>query len=338
MKKILAVLVVLAIGAGGAYFYFFKQNVPNNLSNEYIKIPTGSSFDDLLKLLNTEGVITDEANFKQWASWLSYSTVRAGRFKIKEGWSSYHLIKHLQRGEQASVKIVLNNERTPAQVAGKIAKVLESDSIIFVSTFLDSTFLDSLGYKKETLMCLFLPNTYEMFWNTSPKKFVERMMKEHKRFWNEARTAKAKSLNMTPNEAVTMASIVEGESNNVDERPRVARAYLNRLAQNIKLQADPTVQFALMEVEKTPSFRRLYNKDYLFPHPYNTYVHEGLPPGPICMPTMATIDAVLNPEKHDYIYFCAKPDLSGYHNYAVTYEQHLQNVKIYTTWLSQQKK
>jgi UPF0755 protein len=337
MKKLLTVLVVLAVAAGGAYMYFFKQNVPDSLNNEFVKIPTGSTLDDLTKQLNTEGFITDESNFGQWASWLKFKNVRSGRFKIKAGWSSYDLVKHLQRGEQAPVKVVLNNERTPAQVAGKISKVLESDSLTFINTFLNEAFLDSLGYKKETLMCLMLPNTYDLFWNTTPKKFIERMLKEHKRFWTEERTARAKALKMNPDEAVTMASIVEGESNQVDERPRVAGAYLNRLMQNVKLQADPTVQFALMESEKTPSFRRLLNRDYLFQHPYNTYIHDGLPPGPICMPTMATIDAVLNPEKHDYIYFCAKPDLSGYHNYAVTFEQHLQNVKIYTTWLATQR-
>lgn len=331
---------ILLIGGllGASYLYLFKSNVPSDLKEEYLKIPTGTSLDNLVNQLVTEEFITDETNFRQWAGWLSYQNVRAGRFKVKAGWSSFDLIRHIQRGENAPVKVVLNNERTPEQVAGKISKILERDSLTFLQTFNDTALLDSIGITRQTLMCLFLPNTYELYWNTEPRKFVERMAKEYKKFWNEERTAKATAQGMTPAQAVTMASIVDGESTRKDEIPKVAGAYINRLKQNIKLQADPTVQFALMEIEHTPSFRRLRNSDYLVSHPYNTYVHEGLPPGPICMPSPASIDAVLNPEKHNYIFFVAKPDNSGYHNYAETYEQHLVNVKTYTTWLNAQHK
>ena len=166
-------------------------------------------------------------------------------------------------------------------------------------------------------------------WNTEPRKFVERMGTEYKKFWNPERTAKAKAQGMTPEEVVTMASIVEGETKYDDEKPRVAGAYINRLKRNIRLQADPTTQFALMEIENTRSFRRLLYRDYATPHPYNTYVIDGLPPGPICMPSPTSIEAVLKPEQHNYIYFCAKPDNTGYHNFAETLEQHNVNVKIY---------
>lgn len=328
-RKIIIGLVVLGVAAGAAYLYYFKANVPKDLKNEYVKIPTGSDFDDLVKQLDTEGVILDADNFKQWASWLDFKNVRAGRFKISKGWSSYDLIKHLQKGEQAPVKVVLNNERTPAQVAGKISRVLERDSLAFLTAFQDQSLLDSLGLKSETLMCIFLPNTYNFTWNTEPHKFVERMATEYKKFWNPERTAKAKAQGLNPEQAVTMASIVDGESKYEDEKRRVAGAYLNRLKQNIKLQADPTVQFALMEIENAKSFRRLFNRDYLTPHPYNTYMNEGLPPGPVCMPSPGSIEAVLNPEKHNYIYFVAKTDNPGYHNFAETYEQHLVNVRIY---------
>jgi UPF0755 protein len=337
-RKWLYALLLLAGIAGAAYLYLFKSNVPSDLKEEYVKIPSNSSFDDLVKQFNTEGVIEDETNFRQWAGWLNYQNIRSGRFKIKSGWSSYDLIKHLQRGEQAAVKVVLNNERTPEQVAGKISRVLEKDSTTFLQAFNDAALLSELGVSRATLMCIFTPNTYEFFWNTDPRKFLERMTKEYKKYWNADRTAKAAAQGMTPEQAVTMASIVDGESTRKDEIPKVAGAYINRLKQNMKLQADPTVQFALMEIEHTPSFRRLRNSDYLVPHPYNTYTHEGLPPGPICMPSPASVEAVLNPEKHDYVYFCAKPDNTGYHNYAVTYEQHLVNVKTYTSWLSTQKK
>jgi UPF0755 protein len=328
-RRLLFAILVLAGIAGAAYLYFFKANVADDLSSDFIKIPTGSTFDNLKSQLVTEGVIKDVSNFEQWASWLDYKTVRSGRFKIKKGWSSYDLIKHLQRGEQAPVKVVLNNERTPEQVAGKIARVLEFDSARFAETFLDTALMDSLQLSRATLMCLFLPNTYEFFWNTEPRKFIERMSKEYKRYWNADRTAKARAQGMTPEQAVTMASIVDGETHHDDERTRVAAVYLNRFKQNMKLQADPTVQFALMEIEKSGSFRRLYNRDYLVPHPYNTYVNEGLPPGPVCMPAPASIEAVLNPAPNNYLYFCAKPDKPGYHNFAETYEQHLVFVKMY---------
>jgi UPF0755 protein len=337
MSKLLKIALVAVVFGGGLYAYFFKSNVPSDLKSEYVKIPTGSTLESLKNQLYTEGSISDEGNFAQWASWLNYTNVKAGRYRIKSGWSSYDLIKHLQSGEQAAVKVVLNNEKKPEQVAAKIAKVLEKDSATFAQTFLDTHLLDSLGLSRATLMCVFLPNTYEFFWNTEPRKFIERMAKEYKRYWNPERVNLAKAQGLTPEQAVTMASIVDGETRHDDERPKVAAAYLNRLKQNVKLQADPTVQFALMEIEGTSSFRRLFNADYLKPHPYNTYLNYGVPPGPICMPQPSSIEAVLKPAQHNFLYFCAKPDNTGYHNFAETYEQHLVNVKIYPTWLVKQK-
>lgn len=329
MKRIVLPLVLL-LGLGGAYYYMTnKAIVPDTLTDEYIKIPTGSTMQDLESLLVSGNYVMDIDAFKSRAESENFKTPRAGRYKIKAGWSAKELVRHLAKGGQEGVKVVLNNEKTPQQVAGKISKVLETDSAHFVAAFDDQSLLDSLGFKKETLMCYFLPNTYEMYWNTDPRKFLERMSKEFKRFWNDSRLAKAQALNMTPEQVITMASIVDGETNHPDERPKVAGAYLNRYVQGIKLQADPTVQYALMQIEKTSSFRRLMNSDYLVSHPYNTYIHVGLPPGPINMPSPASVEAVLNPEKHNYIYFCAKPDASGYHNFAETYEQHLANVKIY---------
>ena len=337
MSKIFRFIIPLIVIGGIAYLYFLKSNVSDNLKTEYLKIKSGTTVEDLTQQLTTEGIIIDETNFKQWVNWLDLKTVRAGRFKIKAGWSSYELIKFLKNGEQSPVKIVLNNERTPEQVAGKVARNLEQDSLAFLKIFNDKALLDSLGLSRATLMCLFLPNTYEFFWNVEPRKFLERMIKEYKKFWNVERLNAAKVQNLTPEQAITMASIVDGEARNPEERRKVAGAYLNRLKQNMRLQADPTVQFALMEIEKTPSFRRLRNADYLTPHPYNTYTHEGLPPGPVCMPEQSSIDAVLKPEQHNYTFFCAKPDNSGLHNYAETYEQHLVNVKIYQNWLNHQK-
>ena len=336
-RVVMAALIIGSLFAA-IYLYLFKSNIPSDSKLEYVKIPTNSSFDNLVNQLVTEGVITDESDFRRWASWLDYQNVRAGRFKIQAGWSSYNLIEHIKSGEQSPVKLVLNNERTPEQVAGKVARFLERDSMTFLQTFNDTALLDSLGIKRETLMCIFLPNTYEFYWNTEPRKFLERMVKEYKKFWNEDRTARAAAQGMTPEQAITMASIVDGESTRKDEIPKIAAAYLNRLKQDIRLDADPTVQFAIMEIEHTPSFRRLYNRDYQVEHPYNTYMHKGLPPGPVCMPSPASVEAVLSPAHHNYIFFVAKPDNSGYHNYAETYEQHLVNVKIYQNWMNQQNK
>ncbi len=338
MKRIVLPLLLL-IGLGGAYYYYNlnKAIVPETLSDEFLKIPTGSTMQDLEILLESGGYVMDIDAFKSRADAEKFITVRSGRYKIKPGWSSKELVRHLAKGGQEPVKVVLNNEKTPQQVAAKIAKVFEFDSTKYITAFNDEALLDSLGFKKETLMCYFLPNTYEMYWNTDPRKFLERMSKEFKRFWNESRIAKAKALNMTPEQAVTMASIVDGESNHAEEQAKVAGAYLNRYVRGIKLQADPTVQYALMQIEGTSSFRRLMNSDYLVSHPYNTYMNVGLPPGPVNMPSPTSIEAVLNPEKHNYIYFVAKPDASGYHNYAETFEQHLVNVKIYQNALKSTK-
>jgi UPF0755 protein len=334
MKRLIFPLLLLAAAVfGGYYYYTNKPNVPDVLADEYIKIPTGSTMKDLERLLESGGYVLDIESFKSRAASDNFKTARTGRFKIKAGWSNKELVKHLHLGEQAGVKVVLNNERTPEQVAGKIARVLEFDSSAYITAFKDEALLESLGLNKTLLLCYFLPNTYEVYWNTDPKKFLERMSTEFKRFWNENRIEKAKVINMTPEQAVIMGSIVEGETNKQDERPRVAGAYINRYLRNIRLQADPTVQFALMEIENTKSFRRLRYSDYLTPHPYNTYVIDGLPPGPICMPSPSSIEAVLAPEKHNYIYFCAKPDLSGYHNFAETLEQHNVNVKAYQNFL-----
>ena len=338
MRRLFLPILLLVAALGGYYYYTInKANVPDILADEYLRIPTGANMESLEILLESGGYVLDIESFKSRAESQNYKTPRAGRFKIKPNWSNKELITHLQRGEQAAVKVVLNNEKTPQQIAAKVAKVLESDSLTFLNGFNDEALLDSLGMKRQTLMCYFIPNTYEMYWNTDSKKLLERMSKEFKKYWNEARTEKAKALNMTPEQAMTMASIVEGESNKADERPRVAGAYINRLVMGMRLQADPTVQYALMDIEKTNMFRRLKYADYLTPHPYNTYVNDGLPPGPVCMPSPSSIEAVLNPEKHNYIFFCAKPDFSGYHNFAETYEQHNVNVKLYQDWLRTQK-
>ncbi|MFM2267171.1 MAG: hypothetical protein RL757_612 [Bacteroidota bacterium] len=331
-----AFLILAGVGLF-CYFKYFSAVVPASLPNDgMIKIPTGSTKEQVLNQLNKEGLVSDANAVSFWMERLDYKA-RAGRFKLKSGMSAYALVRHLRNGEQSAVKIVLNNEKSPAIVAGKVGKIIEADSLALLNAFNDPVLLDSLGLKPETLMSIFIPDTYESFWNTSAKGFLNKMLKEHKRFWNAQRLDKAKSLHLSPEQVYTMASIVEGESNFADEQPRVAGAYLNRLERGMKLQADPTVQFALMQVEKTNQFRRLFNKDYQVAHPYNTYQITGLPPGPIGMASQNSLDAVLNREVHNYVFFVAKPDGSNRHNFAETYEAHLVNVKTFQNYLANRK-
>lgn len=331
--KVLGVLALLTLFAGG-YFYInlFKTNVPAHLEEKYIKIPTGSNFEDLVNQLNQEGFILDEDNFRWWANRLEFTKVRSGRFEITPGISSYQLVKYLQRGEQAAVRLVLSNERFDTDIAAKAARTIEADSLSLITLLRDTAYLDSIGYDFENLLTIFIPNTYEFFWNTTPRGLVQRMIKEHDKFWTDERKDKATALGLTPEEVYTLASIVEWETNKKDEKPIIAGVYLNRLNSNEPLGADPTVQYALMQSDGGP-MRRLYNRDYRFPHAYNTYIHTGLPPGPIGMATIVTIDAVLNAEKHNYMFFCSKPDDSGYHVFAESYEAHLVNARLYSEYL-----
>ena len=326
LRNILFTLFVLAIGTGAfiAWNFFYKPNVPASLANPYIQIPTGSTFEDVTRLLRDSSLILDESSFRMMAGRMSYKG-RAGRFQIEPGWSSYALVRHLRGGKQAAVKVVLVNERLPEDIAAKVARFIEPDSLDIVTLLNDPVYLDSIGYSPQSLLSLFIPNTYEFFWNTTSRKFMERMLKEHEGFWEkDNRKAKADALGLSKEEVYTVASIVERETNDKSEKPRIAGVYLNRLAIGMPLQADPTLVFASRDWES----RDLAQYKTL-DSPYNTYMYPGLPPGPISMASIPSLDAVLNREKHDYIFFCAIGDGSGKHNFAVTYDAHLVNVRRY---------
>ncbi len=341
IKKIgiaLAALAVIAFVLGykplkAIYF----DGVPSDLQNKIIQIPTGSNFDRVVQVLTTAGAIENEESFRWLAEKMKYNRpeMRAGRFEIQPGWSNRDLIKHLRGGKQAPVELVLTtNERLLEDVAGKAARFIESDSLTILSTLNNQSYIRSLGYTPENFISIFIPNTYELFWTTTPKQLVERMIKEHKAFWSKNdRLAKAKALNLTPEQVYTLASIVERESNNIAERPTIAGVYLNRLKIGMKLQADPTCVFATRDFATT----RVTNYHLLYPSPYNTYLNTGLPPGPICIASISAIDAVLNYEKHNYIYFCAKPDNSGTHAFAETYAGHNVNVAKFRVWQAQNR-
>jgi UPF0755 protein len=330
LKKILLSLFLLAVAVAGFLYYtlLVKPAVPDNGQTVVIEIPSGSDFATVIDSLRAKGVASDQTLFRQLAARMAYvrDPMRSGRYELEPGWSYVQLIRHLRAGKQQSVDVVLTTEREPMNVAAKAARFLEADSLAFVSLFQNEAYLDSIGYSSETLQSLFIPNTYRMYWNTTPREFVARMIREHKLFWErEDRTAKAERVGMRPAEVYTLASIIEKETQRNEEKQRMAGVYLNRLEIGMPLQADPTAVFATRDF----GVKRVLDYHTQFDSPYNTYRYAGLPPGPITMSSISSIDAVLNREQHDYLYFCARGDGSGFHNFAETLAGHGRNIAIY---------
>ncbi len=324
----------LGLFGGFAYFFLFLPVVPETLNNDVVKFNAPLPIEDASQQLENQGFLSNTFSFKQWSSWVGLKNVRTGRFKIKPNWSAYQLAKHLKEGEQAPFKLTLNLEKTPAQVAGKVARIVEGDSLSFLETFTNPIVLDSLHLTKDKLMCVFMPNTYEVYWHTEPRKFLDRMVREYKKFWNADRLSKAQALNLSPEDCIVLASLVEKETRRTNERPIVARAYYNRLQKRMRLQCDPTVYYAIMDIEKASTTRQLTKSDLLLQHPYNTYTNEGLPPGPICMPSMNCIESVLNMDTNNYLFFCAEPNEDGKLLFAETFEQHIVNARRFREWLN----
>ncbi len=322
-------LLILGVVLVGLTYYSLKVAtlVPNDGQDRVITIPTGASYDQVLDSLEALGIHPNRTILDPLAERMAWKRdpMRSGRYLLKPGLGYLGMVRQLRGGSRETVKVILTVEREPENVAAKAARFLEGDSLSFVRLFQNKAFLDSIGYTKETLQTLFIPNTYEMYWDASPRDFVSRMIKEHHRFWNEERLAKAKAQGLTPAEAYTLASIVHSESLARSEQPRIAGLYLNRLKQGIKLGSDPTAVFA----NRAFGITRVLYKHIELDHPYNTYVNYGLPPGPITMPEISAIEAVLNPEDHDYIYMCAKGDNSGLHNFAETSAGHARNKAVY---------
>jgi UPF0755 protein len=337
-KKILAIVAVSGIVVAsiiGVYVYIkaFTPNTQFSQEEMYVYIPNDANYEEVKAIVTP--LVQDFEKFDFVATSRNYSTnVKSGKFLFKKGMTSFDMIRSLRLN--VPVTVAFNNQETLAKLLQRLATQLEPDTLALHQAFTNTTFLKENELTLATALTLFIPNTYEFYWNTSAKKIADKMAKEHNKFWNAERLAKAKALNMTPAQVYTLASIVHKETVKADERPRVAGAYLNRLQQDMPLQADPTVIYALKE--KSGDFdqiiKRVGGRNLFVKSLYNTYINKGLPPGPIAMPDISAIDAVLNAEKHNFIYFCADPNRPGYHSFEITYEAHMVNAKKYAQWVT----
>lgn len=339
LKKLVAIIAVVGIVLAGIVTFFvyknaFTANTTFNQKEVFVYVPTNSTYQEVKEILSP--FVKNIEKFDFVAQKRSYtSNVKPGRFLLKKDMTSFDIVRAMRIN--VPVKLAFNNQETIEKLAERITTQVEPKSEELVAAFLNPKFLATNGFNEENVLAMFIPNTYEFYWNTSAEKMAEKMASEYKKFWNEERTAKAIDKNLTPIQVSILASIVHKETTKVDERPRVAGVYLNRLAQNMPLQADPTVIYAMKRNSGNfdQIIKRVYSKDTQGTiSPYNTYINLGLPPGPIAMPDISAIDAVLNAEKHDYIYFCASVERMGYHDFASNYEAHQVNAKKYAEWVN----
>lgn len=330
------ILAVIILATGGIFVY-----IKNFLDAEfriketvYIYVDKQKSFDAVLTQIDTTAHVSDLSAFKRLATIMKYpDNMKTGRYAITKDMSIQGAISELKGGHQAPVKLKFNNIRTKEDLAKRLAAQLMITEEEFMATFNNEEACSKLGFTTETITCMFVPNTYEVYWDVSLDSFLKRMKDEYSKFWTEERKAKASKLGLTPVEVSILASIVEEECYFTDEYPVVARLYLNRLKIGQLLQADPTVKFAVGDF----SLKRILFEHLQVDSPYNTYKHLGLPPGPIRVASIKGIDAVLNPAEHNYLYMCAKEDFSGRHNFAVTHAEHVQNANRYRAALNQRK-
>jgi UPF0755 protein len=339
-RKVIISLIVLIviIGGGTAYYTYTKIYQPNvDISGKeqtYIFIKTGSNFEQVMAYLSENHIIKNTSSFKWVAERKGYiNKIKPGKYKIKKNMNNNELVNLLRSGNQEPVKLVFNEARTKNDFIEIIHTQIEADKKELNRLMNDDDFLKEFEVNSKNVLTLFIPNTYEFYWNTSAKEFFERMAKENKKFWTKNRMQKAEKIGLTKAEVSILASIVQQESRVVDEQPVIAGVYLNRLKKNMRLQADPTVIFAIGDF----SIKRVLNVHLEFDSPYNTYKYTGLPPGPICMPYSTTIDAVLNRKAHNYIYFCAKEDFSGRHNFAANIAEHDKNAAKFRRALNARK-
>ncbi|MBZ9627713.1 endolytic transglycosylase MltG [Psychroflexus sp. CAK57W] len=342
IKKILiaaSVVGLIVLGGVSIYIYnvIFSPNTAFDTETKSVYVSTGSSLQEVVNQLHP--FLKDTDNFITVANKKGYgSNVKAGHFVLKKDMNNNEIINTLRSGN-VPIQVSFNNQHRLENLAGRVAEQIEADSLEILRAMISKPFLDSLEVSPLQSLKYYIPNTYEFYWDTSGEEFRNRMVSYYNEFWNENRLEKAEALNLSPQEVMSLAAIVQKETAKVEERPKVAGVYLNRLRRGMKLQADPSVIFAIQNQNQdfeTPIKRVLY-KDLELDSPYNTYKYKGVPPGLIAMPDVSSINAILNAESHDYLYFAANPENPGYHKFAKTLAQHNRNARAYQNWVNKQK-
>lgn len=327
-------VIVVLVAAFLIYKHLYGITIEGKSNSKVIYIRTGSSYEQVLDILDSTLKIRDPNALDWVAKQKNYpQLIKPGKYVIDSDLSYIRLINLLRSGKQTPVKVTFNNVRTLNQLAGKIGGQIEADSSSLINFLSNESNYGSDGFTKENVIAIFIPNTYEMYWNTDAKGLYSRMLKEHNLFWNRQRMKKAQDEGLNPGQVAILASIIDDEVVKPEEKPRIAGVYLNRLKRGIPLQACPTIKFALNDFTIT----RVLKKYLEVNSPYNTYRHNGFPPGPISCPSIEGIEAVLNAEKHDYLFFAAKADFSGYHNFSRTLSEHNRYAAMYQKELDKRK-
>ena len=339
-RKILILLIVVfsVILSSFSYYIYQVLKTPNILVQQedaYLHIYPGTTFKQLQDTLYQRGIVNDLVSFSMLAKYKGYDTaIKPGRYLLKSDMNNTEAINLLRSGNQAPVNITFNNTRLLSEISEKLCTNIALTPDQLAATMADSALIASYGFNQENLISMFIPNTYQVYWDITAEGLMDRMHREYQTFWDDEKKSKADSLGLTPKEVSVLASIVYAESQqHADELRRIAGLYLNRLDRNMALQADPTLIFALGDF----SIKRVLNEHKEIDSPYNTYKYTGLPPGPIRSPSIAAIMGVLDPEQHNYLYMCAKEDFSGYHNFATTLSEHNRNARLYQNALNKAK-
>ncbi|MDB4920377.1 endolytic transglycosylase MltG [Mucilaginibacter sp.] len=328
----MVIILIIAIGFTGLNYYlkYFSPNVTDK--QEYLYIHTGADFNDVYKTIKQQGIVKDTASFYHAAENMNYvSRIKPGRYHLQNGMSNRRLVNMLASGSQEPVTLSFHNLRLKEEFAGFVAKKIEPDSTAIIRLLDSTSYIQQYGFTTDNVYTMFMPNSYQLYWNITPEKFFKRMYANYEKFWTPERKQKAAAINLNPIEVSVLASIVDAEALHDDEMPAVAGLYLNRLKKGMKLEADPTVIFA----ENDFTIKRVLTRYLSINSPYNTYLHTGLPPGPIMMPSVNAVNAVLDYQKSDYIYMCAKADFSGYHAFATNVADHMVNARKFQQALNE---
>jgi len=341
MKKVTLIYItipfMLLLYSYSYYNTMHRDNTNFDEDSIFLYINSSDSIVNILDTINKK--IKFPKTFLKAAKRMDYiENIKSGRFRVYKGSGNKEIINSL-KFNNTSLTVTFNNQERIQDLAGRISKQISADSLSLLNAFLEKNFLVENGFNNFNLISMYIPNSYEFFWNVEPKIFRDKMLEEYNNFWNEDRIEKAKSIGLSKTEVIALASIVQKESVKLDERPVISRVYLNRLKKKMKLQADPTVIYSIKSYYNNfdTIIRRVLYRDLKLNSPYNTYKIKGLPPGPISMPDISSIDAVLNSRNHNYIFFVADPYNPGYHLFASKLSQHNKNKRVYTRWLNSKK-